>query len=58
MKGCRIFHLLIVAERFCKVISGKEYTSRQFAVPPSGGVMPPEGGTANSDPVCFFPEIT
>ncbi|MDM8526289.1 hypothetical protein QUF80_23165 [Desulfococcaceae bacterium HSG8] len=30
----------------------------QFVVPPSGGVMPPEGGTANFDLVCFFPEIT
>ncbi|MDM8522287.1 hypothetical protein QUF80_02855 [Desulfococcaceae bacterium HSG8] len=30
----------------------------QFVVPPSGGVMPPEGGTANFDPVCFLLEIT
>ncbi|MDM8522553.1 O-antigen ligase family protein [Desulfococcaceae bacterium HSG8] len=30
----------------------------RFVVPPSGGVMPPEGGTANFDPVCFLLEIT
>ncbi|MDM8521812.1 hypothetical protein QUF80_00410 [Desulfococcaceae bacterium HSG8] len=32
--------------------------SRQFVVPPLGGVMPPKGGTTNFDLVCFFPEIT
>ncbi|MDM8523543.1 hypothetical protein QUF80_09255 [Desulfococcaceae bacterium HSG8] len=31
----------------CKVISGKKYTRGQFVVPPSGGVTPPEGGTAD-----------
>ncbi|MDM8524545.1 hypothetical protein QUF80_14340 [Desulfococcaceae bacterium HSG8] len=30
----------------------------QFVVPPSGGITPPEGGTANLDLVCFLLEIT
>ncbi|MDM8525065.1 hypothetical protein QUF80_16970 [Desulfococcaceae bacterium HSG8] len=30
----------------------------RFVVPPSGGVKPPEGGTANFDLVCFLLEIT
>ncbi|MDM8523466.1 hypothetical protein QUF80_08855 [Desulfococcaceae bacterium HSG8] len=30
----------------------------QFAVPPSGGITPSEGGTINFDLVCFLLEIT
>ncbi|MDM8523650.1 hypothetical protein QUF80_09790 [Desulfococcaceae bacterium HSG8] len=40
------------------MISEKEYTRGQFVVPPSGGVMPPKGGTTNFDLVCFLLEIT
>ncbi|MDM8523917.1 hypothetical protein QUF80_11160 [Desulfococcaceae bacterium HSG8] len=38
--------------------SGKKHTRSKFVVPPSGGVMPPEGGTANCLLVYSFPEIT
>ncbi|MDM8524846.1 hypothetical protein QUF80_15870 [Desulfococcaceae bacterium HSG8] len=37
------------------MISRKEYT--KFAVPPSGGMTPPEGGTTNFNQVCFLLEI-
>ncbi|MDM8525145.1 hypothetical protein QUF80_17380 [Desulfococcaceae bacterium HSG8] len=30
-----------------KVISNKKHTRSKFAVPPLGGVKPPEGGTTN-----------
>ncbi|MDM8525728.1 hypothetical protein QUF80_20340 [Desulfococcaceae bacterium HSG8] len=30
-----------------KVISNKKHTGSKFAVPPSGGITPPEGGTTN-----------
>ncbi|MDM8524453.1 hypothetical protein QUF80_13880 [Desulfococcaceae bacterium HSG8] len=39
------------------MISGKEYARGQFVVPPSGGVTPPEGGTANLSLVYSLLEI-
>ncbi|MDM8526546.1 hypothetical protein QUF80_24480 [Desulfococcaceae bacterium HSG8] len=41
-----------------KAISNNEYTRLRFAVPPSGGVTPPEGETTNWPGYIPFLEIT